>query len=117
MNIMRGRLCTIFLAYVVFLIGPSSLKGQDRGPLDPCQHLTETAARWSRLAAEGEYPPAQYNLAKMYCLADGVPKNKTEDVEWFKKAAELGDAVAQVKLGLRYRDGKGVSQEDRKSVV
>ena len=36
-------------------------------------------------------------------------------VEWYRKAAEQGDADAQYSLGLMYANGKGVAQDDVKA--
>ena len=38
------------------------------------------------------------------------------DYEWYRKAAEQGDANAQHNLGVMYRNGKGVAQDDGEAV-
>ena len=37
-------------------------------------------------------------------------------MEWFRKAAEQGEARAQMKLGLMYQTGGGVAQDDKEAV-
>jgi uncharacterized protein len=41
---------------------------------------------------------------------EGLPKNYPDAVKWFRKAAEQGDAKAQIALGTMYRDGQGLPQ-------
>ena len=33
-------------------------------------------------------------------------------MKWYRKSAELGDAVSQWRLGLLYNEGKGVGRDD-----
>jgi hypothetical protein len=42
----------------------------------------------------------------------GVPKNETEAVKWFRKAADKGNATAQSKLSFVYQDGITVPKDD-----
>ena len=55
---------------------------------------------------------AQNNLGVMYANGEGVPQNYAEAVNWFRKAAEQGDAVAQNSLGAMYNNGTGVPEDD-----
>src|SRR5262249_30718206 len=64
----------------------------------------KTVAELQSRAQAGE-PEAQSQLALKYQLGRDVAKNETEAVRWFQKAAEGGHALAQVTLGLMYRDG------------
>jgi S1-C subfamily serine protease len=59
--------------------------------------LKETKARAEQGDAE-----AQYNLAVMYDMGIGAPKNYTESGKWYAKAAAQGVAEAQFQLGVRY---------------
>ena len=43
-------------------------------------------------------------------------KNYPEAMRWWRKAAEQGLAEAQFNLGHRYREGRGVKQDDREAV-
>jgi TPR repeat protein len=44
-----------------------------------------------------------------YEVGRHVPQNCAEASRWVTTAAEAGNAAAQYNLGLRYRDGDGVS--------
>ena len=39
-----------------------------------------------------------------------------EAVKWYRRAAEQGNAIGQVNLGLMYELGQGVAQEDAEAV-
>jgi TPR repeat protein len=41
-------------------------------------------------------------------LGNGVPKDDVEAVQWFRKAAEQGDANGETFLGAAYSNGKGI---------
>ena len=60
-----------------------------------------------RLAAQGDHW-AQNCLGACYGRGDGVVRNTTEAVKWYRMAAEQGDALAQVNLGSCYSTGTGV---------
>src|SRR5690606_11462349 len=47
-------------------------------------------------------------VGSLYHTGDGLPKNYAKAVEWYRKAADRGNAVAQYNLGTIYRAGKGV---------
>jgi TPR repeat protein len=66
------------------------------------------AAIWYLKAAVHGFAPAQSNLARMYYLGWGVPRNLVQAARWRRKAADQGYAEAQVWLGKNYRDGEGV---------
>ena len=53
---------------------------------------------------------AQYNLGVMYANGQGVAKDESTAAEWYRKAAEQGDAEAQFNIGLMFVNGKGVPQ-------
>ena len=72
----------------------------------------KTAVKWTTLAAEQEYAPAQYNLGLMYGEGKGVPQDYKTAVKWYTLAAEQGEVIAQSNLGLMYVMGKGVPQDD-----
>ena len=46
----------------------------------------------------------------MYNRGRGVPQNYSQATDWFRKAAEQGDAYAQYNLGLMYFNGEGLPQ-------
>ena len=46
----------------------------------------------------------------MYEKGRGVRKDYVQAVQWYRKAAEQGNAKAQYNLGLMYANGKGARQ-------
>jgi uncharacterized protein len=70
----------------------------------------EEAAKWYRLAAEQEVPPAQCNLGLCYETGRGVEKNLREAVRWFCRAARAGDKTAQHHLGVYYASLEAAEQ-------
>jgi len=52
---------------------------------------------------------AQYTLAFMYLVGDGVPKDRVEEVRWYRAAASK-HARAAFMLSLMYQSGEGVPQ-------
>ena len=40
-----------------------------------------------------------------------VPENPEEAVRWYRKWAERGDGVAQLKLGIQFYEGKGIAKD------
>ena len=59
---------------------------------------------------------AWYNRGLRYHNGEGVPKDMTEAVKWYRKAAEQGLAEAQFNLGVLYGDGEGVPKNDAEAV-
>jgi TPR repeat protein len=69
------------------------------------------------LAEQGN-PRAQANLGYMYDNGEGVPKDNTEAMKWyrkaadqFRKAADEGNADGQYHLGVMYDYGQGVPKD------
>jgi TPR repeat protein len=52
----------------------------------------------------------------MYDNGRGVAKNEIEAVQWYRKAAEQGNAVGQANLGYMYETGRGVIKDDAQAV-
>ena len=48
----------------------------------------------------------------MYAVGRGVPQDEAEALQWYRRAAEQGDADAQNNLGTMYAKGQGVPQDD-----
>ena len=48
----------------------------------------------------------------MYANGEGVRQDDAGAVRWFRRAADQGDASAQVSLGFMYANGRGVPQDD-----
>ncbi len=71
-----------------------------------------TALRLVRPRAESGDPRAQFTLGRLYYDGNG---NNTQDydraVKWFRRAADQGNASAQLYLGLMSDEGQGVPQD------
>jgi TPR repeat protein len=52
----------------------------------------------------------------MYANGEGVPKDAAKAVEWYRKAAEQGNAHAQFNLARMYDVGEGVPKDTAKAV-
>ncbi len=52
---------------------------------------------------------AQTDLGFMYDKGNGVAKDETEAVKWYRKAADQGFSKAQYNLGWMYSNGRGVA--------
>ena len=48
----------------------------------------------TKTLAEQGYAKAQFNLGVMYYQGDGVLRNYAKALEWYKQAAEQGDAYS-----------------------
>lgn len=59
---------------------------------------------------------ACHRLAVAYMRGDGVDGSVREAMQWWAKAAELGNALSQVNLGFSYAKGDGVAQSYDKAV-
>jgi V8-like Glu-specific endopeptidase len=65
----------------------------------------------SALAEKGD-ARAQFDVGFMHAYGWGVPRNSTEAIGWYRKAADQGLAVAQHFLGLAYWFGEGVEGDN-----
>ncbi|HXD86645.1 MAG TPA: tetratricopeptide repeat protein, partial [Urbifossiella sp.] len=59
-----------------------------------------TAAIWFERAAEQNHPEALRTLGYLAEGGRGVPKDEARALDCLRRAAELGDPVAQVNLGM-----------------
>jgi TPR repeat protein len=66
----------------------------------------QSIAELKNKAEDGDVQ-AQLALAKGYHLGEGIEKDEAKAVGWWEKAAEHGDATAQVNLGAAYRRPAG----------
>ena len=70
-----------------------------------------TALRLARpLAAEGD-ARAQSMLGLLYYHGQGVPRDLSEALTWFRAAADQDDPTALFYLGLMFAEGQGVPQD------
>ena len=70
----------------------------------------QSASGVRTLAEQGD-AKAQFVLGTMYRDGQGVGKDLTETLKWWKKAAELGNVDAQFALGNIYSGGYGVTKD------
>ncbi len=68
-------------------------------------------AKVSRVSAEHGDVRAETRLGSMYDLGEGVPRDYSEAMRWYRKAADQGDAHAQHDIGYLYERGRGVPQD------
>jgi TPR repeat protein len=78
--------------------------------------LTSALAQY-RSAADQGYAAAQTNLAFVYEIGQGVPKDEVQAAVWYRKAADQGYAGAQKALGTLYQSGRGVPKDDVQAVA
>ena len=52
----------------------------------------------------------------MYYNGEGVPKDYSEAVKWYQKAAEQEHSMAQSNLGDCYLNRTGVQQDESKAI-
>ena len=70
---------------------------------------------WKQLADQGD-AQAQFNLGLMYHGGLGLPRNETEAVSWYEKAAQNGYQPAQVYMVVGYEEGWfGLPQDSNKA--
>jgi uncharacterized protein len=83
---------------------PAGAPGDQENPgHEPVAGLLERAGNGDSVA--------QYNLGLLYEDGKLVPKNLTEAVRWFTKAAERDFSGAQFLLGKCYAEGHGVKRD------
>ena len=92
-----------------------SLDGFIAAKLKSREFCEEFASRVRPLAEQGD-AEVQFRLGFMYAKGQGVARDYSQAVEWFRKAAEQGVAVAQYNLGIMYHGGEGVAQDDVQAV-
>lgn len=86
-------------------LGEEGIRAYEIGDLVPGMTLLQQAA-------EQGYVPAQVKLGYIF---DKSEENKLS-VQWYRRAAESGDADGQIGLSGMYARGEGVEQSDAKSL-
>jgi TPR repeat protein len=81
------------------------------------QDYTQAAQCYSQ-AAEQDHSLAQLHLAMLYAQGQGVALDEAKSLIWLTKAAKLGNAAAQYRLGVQqhllFREGSnGAAAEGR----
>jgi TPR repeat protein len=62
-------------------------------------------------AEKSNNPRAQEKIGRMYHRGRGLPKDAAKAAEWYRKAADQGDAAAAARLGSMYRIGEGLPRD------
>ncbi|KAJ8610870.1 hypothetical protein CTAYLR_009134 [Chrysophaeum taylorii] len=88
-------------------LGLRYYRGDLGGAPDPAR-----AARYYEIAADAGSPGAQYDLANLLVVGDGVPRNSARAARYLRKAADHGIADAQYLLARLYGRGDGVPKDD-----
>lgn len=88
---------------------PATTNSQTSSSAAPVPLSTVADERSSEVKskAEGGEAKAQTELGTMYSTGQGVPKDQTQAVLWFRRAAEQGYGPAQRQLGLSLLFGTG----------
>jgi TPR repeat protein len=107
---MRFTLRTILALVLTLLALSPALLAQDT------YVKTEDLAILQQQAASGN-ADAQVELGNRYSAGQGVPLDFGRAVEWYRKAADQGNAVAQDYLGFAYENGWGGLPVDYKQAV
>ena len=77
---------------------------------EACTPDLEAAVRWFARAAQREYPPALYNLARLHERGEGVRFDPAAAARLHARAVAGGDASAAHALGQAYASGWGVER-------
>ena len=102
-------------AYSQYLLGFCHEKGQGVGQSD------QEAQKWYIKAAEQGEKNAKERLRRLgndyYDGSNGKSKNYEKAVEYYRLAAEAGDAYAQYSLGWCFEKGQGIEQSVTGAVI
>lgn len=72
----------------------------------------QQAAYWFRRSAALDFAPAQYRLGEMYYFGTGgLDRDLSRAVSWLQKAAQQGDADAQMDLAMLIGSGDGLAHD------
>ena len=78
--------------------------------------LSENDIENAKYHAENGHVDAQYHLALMYDLGNGVPRDPREAEKWYKKAAAQGHASAQYYLSRLYStQNSGIRRDEKEA--
>jgi len=73
------------------------------------------ALKYMSLSAEMGLIDAIRDLGNRYQFGDGVKKNLSESINWFKKGSVLGDSISSFLVSYAYSRGKGVEKDEKES--
>ena len=75
-----------------------------------------TARQLLQPLAEQGNAEAQYRVASMHALGQGVPEDQAAAAAWYTRAAEQGHHEAALTLGNMYLSGLGVPRDEAAAV-
>ena len=78
--------------------------------------FTQALIGFAPLAAQ-ENSTAQLYLGHMYSLGQGIPANKTFALNWYEKAKNNGDPIAQIMISSLKTDAGGTKKTPKVAVV
>ena len=87
------------------------LRGLEHGHDEKAEEQSGFAEKLLREDAEAGDAEAQYTLAEMHLLGQGVPQDCAGARHWFEKAAAQGHAGAQRGLGEMFATGRCIPQD------
>lgn len=93
-----------------YCLGMAYMKGKGT-PVD-----YKLAAKWLEKAAENDMAQAQVKLGNIssLCGVENAPCSEAQAVYWWQLAADQGNAEAQYRLAMAYRDSRGVPYDRNK---
>lgn len=71
----------------------------------------KAGARWIRLAAIKNEPNAQFTLAHLHDVGEGVTADPVQAAAWYLKSAQRGHAEAQFAIAGRFQEGRGIARD------
>jgi hypothetical protein len=74
------------------------------------EDFTAALREWLPLAQQGD-SDAQTSVGLLLFLGEGVPRDPTEAVRWFRLAAERDNTIAQYYLGSAHKTGEGAARD------
>jgi TPR repeat protein len=118
----RRSLARSFAALILVLFVPTAFSSASAAG-DPqalaaynAENYREAMRLYRPLAEQGD-AEAQYYVGHMYEKGDGVKKDQSEMVKWYRKSSENGFAPAQYRLAVGYAFGAGGLSKDQDEAV
>ena len=103
-SLARMRWVIAGLAGLLPLLPPGSLAGMSEREVRNVLDCVEKAGKGDAAA--------QFNLGLCYAKGEGVEKDDSRAVTWYRKSAEQGYAEAQLNLARCYYGGEGVAKDE-----
>ncbi len=101
-----GKLILVVVG-VAFLVGCSSTY-EKAWDADLDGKYTKAMGLYKKAIEQGEdHGRSEYRIGNLYAAGEGVPKNKTEALKWYRKAASKGNEYAMGNIGEYYEHGYG----------